>query len=89
MVVVDTADLEQIGRIGVHRREQVPLRPGIGVGIEEEARDAAAVLGHNFPGSDWYVDSYALLTGERVKQTQEPEGFLGRNFRKIVEGDIF
>lgn len=60
----------------------------LALGIEDEARDAAAVLGHNFPGSDWYVDSYALLTGERVKKTEEEEGFFGRNFRKIVEGDI-
>jgi hypothetical protein len=22
------------------------------------------VLGHNFPGSDWYADSYFLMTGE-------------------------
>ena len=22
------------------------------------------MLGHNFPGSDWYQDSYYLMTGE-------------------------
>lgn len=59
------------------------------LGVEEEARAAAAVLGYNFPGSDWYVDSYALITGERVKETQPPEGFFGRNYRKIVNGDLF
>ena len=59
------------------------------LGVEKEARDAAAVLGHNFPGSDWYVDSYALITGDRVKETGDPESFLGRNFRKIINGDIF
>ena len=30
-----------------------------------EAQAAAAVLGYNFPGSDWYQDSYALLDGRR------------------------
>jgi outer membrane protein assembly factor BamD len=30
------------------------------LGLEDEARRAAAVLGHNFPGSDWYQDSYAI-----------------------------
>ena len=36
----------------------------LALGIMEEARNTAAVLGHNYPGSEWYVDSYALLTGE-------------------------
>ena len=36
----------------------------LALGIVEEARNTAAVLGHNYPGSEWYVDSYALLTGE-------------------------
>ncbi len=36
------------------------------LGLTEEARKTAAVLGHNFPGSSWYSDSYYLLTGERV-----------------------
>lgn len=36
------------------------------LGLNEEAKKTAAVLGHNFPGSSWYSDSYFLLTGERV-----------------------
>jgi len=31
------------------------------LGIQSEAQSAAAVLGHNFPNSRWYKDSYALL----------------------------
>jgi outer membrane protein assembly factor BamD len=31
------------------------------VGLTEEARRSAAVLGHNFPGSVWYADAYTLL----------------------------
>lgn len=65
------------------------VEANLALGLEEEARQAAAVLGHNFPGSDWYVDSYALITGERVKQTQGEEGFLGRTYRRIIEFDIF
>ena len=34
------------------------------LGVKSEAKEAAAVLGHNFPGSDWYADSYFLITGE-------------------------
>ncbi len=34
------------------------------LGIEPEARKYASVLGHNFPGSSWYKDSFALMNGE-------------------------
>jgi outer membrane protein assembly factor BamD len=33
------------------------------LGLTEEAKRVAAVLGHNFPGSDWYADAYGLVTG--------------------------
>ncbi len=32
------------------------------LGIKEEARRVGAVLGHNYPQSIWYKDSYSLLT---------------------------
>lgn len=34
------------------------------LGITSEARKTASVLGHNFPGSEWYVDSYELFEGK-------------------------
>jgi outer membrane protein assembly factor BamD len=34
------------------------------LGVAEEARRTAAVLGYNFPSSVWYQDSYALINGE-------------------------
>jgi outer membrane protein assembly factor BamD len=35
------------------------------LGLVDEARRATAVLGHNYPGSEWYADSFALVgTGE-------------------------
>ena len=33
------------------------------VGLTDEARRTAAVLGYNFPGSDWYADAYKLVGG--------------------------
>jgi len=36
----------------------------VAMGIEPEARANAAVLGYNFPGSEWYLDSYVLVEGE-------------------------
>ena len=45
----------------------------LALGIVEEARNTAAVLGHNYPGSEWYVDSYALLTGEDFRADKDDD----------------
>lgn len=37
------------------------------LGLEDEAKKVAAVLGYNYPGSDWYVDAYQLITGEQIR----------------------
>jgi outer membrane protein assembly factor BamD len=39
----------------------------IAVGLKAEAQTVAAILGHNFPGCDWYADSYLLLKGEDLR----------------------
>ncbi|MBT5264262.1 MAG: outer membrane protein assembly factor BamD [Rhodospirillaceae bacterium] len=37
----------------------------LALGLTDEAKRTAAVLGHNYPGSEWYQDSYSLmLTGK-------------------------
>jgi len=41
----------------------------LALGVRQEARQAAAVLGHNYPDSRWYQRSFALLEGEGL----EPE----------------
>jgi len=38
----------------------------VALGIDEEARQVASVLGYNFRGSDWYQDTYALMTARGV-----------------------
>lgn len=50
------------------------------LGLTDEAKKVAAVLGYNYPGSEWYVDSYQLATGEQVRPRPQPErkGFLAR-----------
>lgn len=41
------------------------------LGLEDQAVRVAAVLGHNYPGSSWYQDSYKLLdAGQREKIIQ-------------------
>src|SRR4029079_6545132 len=41
------------------------------LGLTDEPRQAAAVLGHNYPGSEWYVDSYSLATGTDAREPGE------------------
>ncbi len=43
----------------------------LAMGVQSEAKETAAVLGHNFPGSDWYQDSYFLITGEGAPAPDE------------------
>ena len=41
------------------------------LGVVEEARFTAAVLRHNFPNSEWYQDSWALLDSQDVLTAEE------------------
>lgn len=44
------------------------------LGLPEEARKSAAVLGYNFPETNWYGDAYALLGGEKASQVAAEQG---------------
>jgi outer membrane protein assembly factor BamD len=55
----------------------------IALGLPDEARKTASVLGHNYPGSPWYQDSYALLVdGSPAAQGDRP-GILRRSLNWI------
>jgi outer membrane protein assembly factor BamD len=43
----------------------------VALGIQLEAQKVAAVLGHNFPGSEWYFDVYNLVEGKLVKPKED------------------
>lgn len=43
------------------------------LGIHEEARKAAAVLGFNYPGTDWYEDAFELVQGRAPKSSAEQQ----------------
>lgn len=45
----------------------------VALGLYGEARETAAVLGHNYPGSQWYADSYELVTGEEIATAEDGE----------------
>ena len=37
------------------------------LGVMDEAKKVTAVLGYNYPASEWYTDSYELVTGKAVE----------------------
>ncbi len=41
------------------------------LGLTEEAKRAGAVLGYNYPGSEWYTDSYKLVEGKPEPQAED------------------
>jgi outer membrane protein assembly factor BamD len=49
----------------------------IALGLAGEAKENAAVLGYNYPGSRWYGDAYGLVTGAGSPETAS-EGWFGR-----------
>lgn len=52
------------------------------IGLRGEAQAIGATLGYNFPGSEWYADTYALLTDQGIEVVEEAprEGWLSRLF---------
>jgi outer membrane protein assembly factor BamD len=56
----------------------------LALGVPDEAKKTAAVLGYNYPGSDWYRDSYTLMTGNAPTEEEPQKGWFGR-----VVGSIF
>ncbi len=52
----------------------------LALGVTKEAEVAAAVLGHNFPGSTWYAASYALLRKQDLEPRLSEQSWLARLF---------
>jgi outer membrane protein assembly factor BamD len=54
------------------------------LGIYNEAKTAAAVLGANYPGSPWYKDAYNLLQGHNMKPEEDKGSWISKAFSKIL-----
>lgn len=53
----------------------------LAMGLKDEAKRTAAVLGYNYPGSQWYVDSYELV---ETGKSAEPDAKPGI-FRRVID----
>ena len=58
----------------------------LSLGLVLEAQTAAAILGHNFQGSTWYRDSYALLTSRGLQPQNVGDGWLNQTYRQVIQG---
>ena len=56
----------------------------MGLGITTEAQTAAAVLGHNFPDSQWYRDAYALLKGQGLSPEENSQSWISKIYHTVV-----
>ncbi|HEX3430695.1 MAG TPA: outer membrane protein assembly factor BamD [Rhizomicrobium sp.] len=50
------------------------------LGVYDEAKTAAAVLGANYPGSPWYQDAYDLLVANNMKPEVKKGSWIERAF---------
>jgi outer membrane protein assembly factor BamD len=54
------------------------------MGITAEAQTAAAVLGHNYPDSQWYADSYKLLQTGGLEPRESGNSWISRAGKKLL-----
>jgi outer membrane protein assembly factor BamD len=58
----------------------------LSLGVTREAQTAAAVLGFNFPGSNWYARAFDLLTGQNLSPDEDEDSWISDVYRKVIEG---
>jgi len=51
------------------------------LGVRSEAQTAAAVLGQNYPNSDWYKDAYTLVSSDGQQPVENQESWISRLFK--------
>ena len=54
------------------------------LGVVNEAQNAAAVLGYNFPDSPWYRDSYRILRQRDLTPVRDQKSWISRALDKLL-----
>lgn len=57
------------------------------LGLKDEATRVAAVLGHNYPGSEWYQDSYSILDAGQRSQLKDTRSWINRTISSLLKPD--
>ena len=53
------------------------------LGLDSEAQTAAAVLGRNYPGSEWYKIAYGILKGRNLRPVEDNRSWISQAFRRV------
>ena len=59
----------------------------LSLGLVEEAQTAGAILGHNFQSTEWYADSYKLLTEGGLGPSLIGDSWLAAVYRQMIRGE--
>ena len=54
------------------------------LGVVNEAQTAAAVLGHNYPGSEWYKSAYTLVSSDGRAPVEDKASWISRAFHSVA-----
>ncbi|MFO1123317.1 MAG: outer membrane protein assembly factor BamD [Hyphomicrobiales bacterium] len=53
------------------------------LGVVSEAQTAAAVLGHNYPNSEWYKDAYQLVSSGGEGPVENKQSWISKTFQSL------
>ena len=59
----------------------------LSLGLDQEAQSAGAILGFNYQSTDWYEDSYRLLTGRGLEAKARGDNWLAEIYRQSIKGE--
>jgi outer membrane protein assembly factor BamD len=59
----------------------------LSLGLVDEAQTAGAILGHNYRSTEWYQESYALLTGAGLEAKVKGDNWLAEVYRRMLKGE--
>ncbi len=59
----------------------------LALGLTEEAQTAGAILGHNFQSTEWYDESYRLLTEQGLELKSRGDNWLSTVYRQLIKGE--
>lgn len=59
----------------------------LSLGLTDEAQTAGAILGHNFRSTEWYQDTYRLLTSKGLEPKARGDSWLAKVYRQVIRGE--
>ncbi|WP_420863019.1 outer membrane protein assembly factor BamD [Algirhabdus cladophorae] len=58
----------------------------LSLGLTDEAQTAGAILGFNFQSTEWYDDSFKMLTGRGLELEAAGDSWLRQIYRQVIRG---